>query len=86
MHPDVGIPLGFPVAQKAAVSVASNNSDDLTRQPHPAHTGDATMADHFYCRDRIRRNNFLHISTPFGSIGWFGVAALRDVCLVTRAI
>ncbi|MDF2797367.1 MAG: hypothetical protein K0R85_111 [Devosia sp.] len=44
------------------------------------------MANHFYCRDRIRSKNFLHISAPFGSIGWFGVAALRDACLVTRAV
>ncbi|MGV8834242.1 MAG: hypothetical protein ACOH2N_19935 [Devosia sp.] len=44
------------------------------------------MADHFYCRDWIRRNNFLHISDPFGIIGWFGVAALRDACQVERAL
>ena len=44
------------------------------------------MADHFYCRDRIRRNKFLYISAPFWSIGWFGVAALRDACLATHAV
>lgn len=44
------------------------------------------MANHFYCREWIRRNNFLHISAPFGSIGWFCVAALRDACLVTHAV
>ena len=44
------------------------------------------MADHFYCRDRIRRNNFLYISALFWSIGWFGVAALRDACLPTHAV
>ena len=44
------------------------------------------MADHFYCRDRIRSNNFLDISAPFGSIGWFGVAALRDAYLVAHAV
>lgn len=42
------------------------------------------MADHFYCRERIRRNNFLDISLSFGA-GWFGVAALRDACHVTHA-
>lgn len=44
------------------------------------------MANHFYCRDRIRSNNFLDISAPFGNIGWFGVAALRDARLVIRAV
>lgn len=44
------------------------------------------MANHFYCRDRIRSNNFLDISTLLGSIGWFGVAALRDAWLVIRAV
>lgn len=42
------------------------------------------MADHFYCRDRIRSNNFLQISDPVGIIGWPGVAALRDACLVVQ--
>nr|WP_314262452.1 hypothetical protein [uncultured Devosia sp.] len=44
------------------------------------------MADHFYCRDRIRRKIFLHISGPVGIIGWLGVAALRDACLVVHAL
>lgn len=43
------------------------------------------MADHFYCRDRIRRNNFLDTSDPRGIIGWPGVA-LRDACLVGRIL
>ena len=43
------------------------------------------MADHFYCRDRIRCKNFLQISGPIGIIGWFGVAALRDACRVGHA-
>jgi hypothetical protein len=43
------------------------------------------MADHFYCRDRIRRNNFLDISQPNENIGRFGVAALRGACLVAHA-
>lgn len=42
------------------------------------------MADHFYCRDWIRSNNFLDISVPFGSIGSLGVAAFRDAWLVTH--
>jgi hypothetical protein len=44
------------------------------------------MAAHFYCRDRIRRNSFLDIFGPFGSVGWLGVAALRDACLVAHAL
>lgn len=44
------------------------------------------MADHFYCRDRIRSKNFLHIFGPLGSIGWLGIAALRDACLVGHAL
>lgn len=44
------------------------------------------MADHFYCRDQIRRKFFLHISDPHGIFGWSGVAALRDACLVARAL
>lgn len=44
------------------------------------------MADHFYRRDRIRSNNFLHISAPFGSIGSFGVAALRGAYWVADAV
>lgn len=44
------------------------------------------MADHFYCRDRIRRNTILHIFGPIGIIGWPGVAVLRDACLVSLAV
>lgn len=44
------------------------------------------MADHFYCRDRIRRKNFLHISDPLGIIGCFGVAPACGACLVVRAL
>jgi len=40
------------------------------------------MADHLYCRDRIRSKNFLHISDPLGIIGWLDVAASCDACLV----
>jgi hypothetical protein len=43
------------------------------------------MADLLYCRDRIRRNIFLHISDPHRITGWFGVATVRDACLVARA-
>jgi hypothetical protein len=44
------------------------------------------MADHFYCRDWIRRKNFLLISVPLGIIGWSGVGAVRDACLVGHAL
>jgi len=44
------------------------------------------MAAFIYAGDWIRRNNFLHISVPIGIIGWLGVAALRDACLVVRAL
>lgn len=44
------------------------------------------MAGFIYAGDRIRRKKFLHISHPFGSIGWFGVAALRDAYLVELAV
>lgn len=44
------------------------------------------MADHFYCRDRIRRNKFFNSSDPHGIIGWFGVAVSCDACLVARAL
>ncbi len=44
------------------------------------------MADHFYCRDRIRRNLFIKNNDPLGIIGWFGVAAACDACLVMRAL
>ncbi|WP_269802204.1 hypothetical protein [Devosia beringensis] len=44
------------------------------------------MADHFYCRDQIRRNIFLDSSDPLGIIGCFGVAASCDACLVVRAL
>ncbi|MEO9299754.1 hypothetical protein [Devosia alba] len=43
------------------------------------------MAAFIYAGDRIRRNNFLHISDPIGIIGWFGVAVSCDACLVVRA-
>ena len=38
------------------------------------------MADHFYCRDKIRRNSFSDISIEI--TGWPGAAACCDACLV----
>ncbi|SFD05283.1 hypothetical protein [Devosia psychrophila] len=43
------------------------------------------MADHFYCRDKIRRNLFLDISGSAGINGWSGVCAMHNACLVDSA-
>lgn len=43
------------------------------------------MADHFYCRDKIRRNSFSDLSGSIGTVGWLGVAACCDACVVSAA-
>jgi len=43
------------------------------------------MADHIYCRDKIRRNLFLNFSESAGIIGWSGVCAMHNACLVDIA-